>query len=250
MNKYLSFFRMSFTTGLQYRAAAFAGIVTQFAWGFLEILVFQAFYKAEPEAFPMSMSATASYVWMQQAFLALFATWMMDLQHVVFQEHGDQSVQSGASVLPDFDRRRLSPGKLQDGEAGVGMAFWIISGYADFGASGDGCFFHACICVYLFYRFAAGGTDCVHLHGGIFRGRDPSPAVFPGKLGEGSGNFAICLHAECGFADLQRKHVGGGDGKSGDSSGVLACGINFARKLPLPAGGKESDDTGRMRRCS
>lgn len=78
MNKYLSFFRMSFTTGLQYRAAAFAGIVTQFAWGFLEILVFQAFYKAEPEAFPMSMSATASYVWMQQAFLALFATWMMD----------------------------------------------------------------------------------------------------------------------------------------------------------------------------
>ena len=78
MNKYLSFFRLSFTMGLQYRAAALAGIVTQFAWGFLEILVFWAFYRAEPEAFPMSMSATASYVWMQQAFLALFATWMID----------------------------------------------------------------------------------------------------------------------------------------------------------------------------
>ena len=26
----------------------------------------------------MTMSATASYIWMQQAFLALFATWMMD----------------------------------------------------------------------------------------------------------------------------------------------------------------------------
>lgn len=78
MKKYLSFFRLSFTMGLQYRAAALAGIVTQFAWGFLEILVFQAFYRAEPEAFPMTMSATASYVWMQQAFLALFATWMME----------------------------------------------------------------------------------------------------------------------------------------------------------------------------
>ncbi len=43
MNKYLSFFRLSFTMGLQYRAAALAGIVTQFAWGFLEILVFWAF---------------------------------------------------------------------------------------------------------------------------------------------------------------------------------------------------------------
>ncbi|MDE5716296.1 MAG: ABC transporter permease, partial [Lachnospiraceae bacterium] len=78
MKKYLSFFRLRFTMGLQYRTAALAGMVTQFAWGFLEIMVFQAFYQAEPEAFPMTMSATASYVWMQQAFLALFATWMME----------------------------------------------------------------------------------------------------------------------------------------------------------------------------
>lgn len=78
MKKYLSFFRLSFTMGLQYRAAALAGIATQFAWGFLEILVFRSFYRAEPEMFPMTMSATASYVWMQQAFLALFATWMME----------------------------------------------------------------------------------------------------------------------------------------------------------------------------
>ncbi|MBD5545237.1 MAG: ABC transporter permease [Lachnospiraceae bacterium] len=78
MKKYVSFYRLRFTMGLQYRAAALAGIVTQFAWGFLEIMVFQAFYKAEPEAFPMTMSATASYLWMQQAFLAFFATWMME----------------------------------------------------------------------------------------------------------------------------------------------------------------------------
>ena len=172
-----------------------------------------------------------------------------DLQYVVFKEHGNQSVQSCASVLPDSDHRRLSPGKLQDGETGVGMAFWIIFGHVDFGASGDGCLFNVCICVHLFYRFAAGGTDCVHFHGRVFCGRNHSPAFFSGKLEEGFGNFAICLHAECGFADLQRKYVGSGDGKSGVSSGVLAGGVNFAGTLSLPAGGKESDDTGRMRRC-
>lgn len=78
MKKYLSFFRLRFTMGLQYRAAAFAGIVTQFAWGFMEIMIFRAFYKADASAFPMSFSATASYLWLQQAFLAFFAAWMME----------------------------------------------------------------------------------------------------------------------------------------------------------------------------
>lgn len=78
MKKYLSFFRLRFAMGLQYRAAAVAGIITQFAWGFMEIMVFKAFYEGQPESFPMTFSATASYIWMQQAFLALFAVWMME----------------------------------------------------------------------------------------------------------------------------------------------------------------------------
>lgn len=73
MKKYLSFFRLRFLMGLQYRTAALAGIVTQFAWGGMEILVYKAFYEADANAFPMSFSATASYIWMQQAFLAFFA---------------------------------------------------------------------------------------------------------------------------------------------------------------------------------
>ena len=64
--------------GLQYRAAALAGIATQFAWGFMEIMVFRAFYRTDDSAFPMSFSATASYIWLQQAFLAFFAAWMME----------------------------------------------------------------------------------------------------------------------------------------------------------------------------
>lgn len=78
MKKYLSFFRLRFTMGLQYRAAALAGIITQFVWGFMEIMMFRAFYRADASAFPMSFSATASYIWLQQAFLAFFAAWMME----------------------------------------------------------------------------------------------------------------------------------------------------------------------------
>ena len=59
MKKYLSFFRLRFTMGLQYRAAALGGITTQFAWGFMEIMIFAAFYRADAGAFPMSFSATA-----------------------------------------------------------------------------------------------------------------------------------------------------------------------------------------------
>lgn len=78
MRKYLSFFRLRFSMGLQYRTAALAGIVTQFFWGFMEIMVFRAFYEAEPEQFPVAFEAMVSYVWLQQAFLAFFAVWMLN----------------------------------------------------------------------------------------------------------------------------------------------------------------------------
>lgn len=78
MKKYFSFFRLRLVTGLQYRSAAAAGIVTQFFWGFMEIMMFQAFYEADPSAFPMTHEALAAYVWLQQAFLAFFAAWIFD----------------------------------------------------------------------------------------------------------------------------------------------------------------------------
>ena len=78
MKRYLSFFRLRFSMGLQYRTAAIAGMTTQFAWGFMEIMVYRAFYAADAAAFPMSFEATASYIWLQQAFLAVFAAWLME----------------------------------------------------------------------------------------------------------------------------------------------------------------------------
>jgi len=73
MREYAALFRIRFINGLQYRAAALAGLATQFAWGFMEILAFSAFYRANPAAFPMEFSHLVSYIWIQQAFLHLFA---------------------------------------------------------------------------------------------------------------------------------------------------------------------------------
>lgn len=78
MKKYIAFFRLRFSVGLQYRAAAFAGVATQFVWGTMEILMFRAFYRADAASFPMTFEAVCAYVWMQQAFLALFMAWMME----------------------------------------------------------------------------------------------------------------------------------------------------------------------------
>lgn len=78
MKKYLSFFRIRFVAGLQYRAAAWAGVSTQFVWGALSILLFRAFYETSPGSFPMEFSQLSGYLWLQQAFLGMFMAWFLD----------------------------------------------------------------------------------------------------------------------------------------------------------------------------
>ncbi len=81
--KYLAFFRMRFTAGLQYRAAAASGIVTQFVWGIMQLLIFRAFYEVNKVAFPMKFSEVSTYIWLQQSLLALFVMWI--LENDIFQ---------------------------------------------------------------------------------------------------------------------------------------------------------------------
>ena len=69
---------MRFLSGMQYRAAAWAGVATQFAWGFMRFMMFRAFYLADPTGFPMSLQQVASYIWLQQAFVRLFMIWGFD----------------------------------------------------------------------------------------------------------------------------------------------------------------------------
>ena len=78
MKKYFSFFRLRLQMGMQYRIAAFAGMATQFFWGFMLIGAYKAFYESNAAAFPMEFLALTSYIWLQQAFLALFITWRFD----------------------------------------------------------------------------------------------------------------------------------------------------------------------------
>lgn len=78
MTKYVSFFRIRFITGLQYRAAAISGMVTQFAWGAMLLLIYDAFYKSNPTSIPMEFSQLSSYLWLNQAFFTLFATFLFE----------------------------------------------------------------------------------------------------------------------------------------------------------------------------
>ncbi|NLB33838.1 MAG: ABC transporter permease [Tissierellia bacterium] len=78
MRAYLTFFKIRFINGLQYRAAAYAGVATQFAWGAMTILMFSAFYKTNADNFPMTFEKLTTYIWLQQSFLALFMAWFFD----------------------------------------------------------------------------------------------------------------------------------------------------------------------------
>jgi len=88
LRPYGALFRIRFTNTLQYRAAALAGLVTQFAWGFMYILAFAAFYRENPDAFPMTFQQTVSYIWMQQAFIALFFVWFWENSIIETMESG------------------------------------------------------------------------------------------------------------------------------------------------------------------
>ena len=68
---------------MQYRAAAWAGIATQFFFGGIKLIIFYVFYEsagmnvAGAET-PMSFGELAVFVWMTQAFLAMIMLWSMD----------------------------------------------------------------------------------------------------------------------------------------------------------------------------
>ena len=78
MKAYISVFKLRFILLLQYRAAAFAGLCTQFAFGSMHIMVMMAYYKAVSSSMPMTLQQTISYIWLTQAFLGIVALWTRD----------------------------------------------------------------------------------------------------------------------------------------------------------------------------
>ena len=63
---------------MQYRAAALAGVATQFFWGFMYIMIFEAFYQHSPITPPISLKELITYIWLQQSFLAFIMLWFRD----------------------------------------------------------------------------------------------------------------------------------------------------------------------------
>lgn len=75
---WLSVFVMRVKNMLQYRTAAWAGVATQYAWGFMYCMVYFAFYSANPEQSSMGLSQLIDYAWLRQAFLVIFSNYTRD----------------------------------------------------------------------------------------------------------------------------------------------------------------------------
>ena len=78
MKTYLAIFRIRFIHGVQYRIVVFPRLLTGFLWGLMTVLAYMAFYRANPENFPMELPQLVSYMWMQQVLLVLFAVVFSD----------------------------------------------------------------------------------------------------------------------------------------------------------------------------
>jgi ABC-2 type transport system permease protein len=77
LRPYLTVFAGRLQVTLQYRAAAFAGFITQCWFGIMRILIFVAFYAGGAAHAPMSLANAVTYTWLGQAFLA-FLPWGAD----------------------------------------------------------------------------------------------------------------------------------------------------------------------------
>lgn len=78
MKAYYSLFKMRLMKGIQYRVAALAGVLTQFFWGFMYIMIFEAFYSSTSKGQPISLRQLIQVVWLQQSFLVFIMLWIRD----------------------------------------------------------------------------------------------------------------------------------------------------------------------------
>ena len=77
MTAYLALVSVRFRMLLQYRAAAFAGFVTQMFWGAIRLMILGAFFAEAKGAQPISLVELIPYVWLGQALLGLLP-WNVD----------------------------------------------------------------------------------------------------------------------------------------------------------------------------
>ena len=77
MTPYLAVVSARFRVLLQYRAAAFAGIVTQTFFGFVRLAILLAFFRAASGPQPMTPADLPAYIWLGQAMFQM-VPWSLD----------------------------------------------------------------------------------------------------------------------------------------------------------------------------
>ena len=91
MKTYLTIFKLKFMNNIQYRAAALAGISTQFFFGIVYIMFYLAFYKSNPTNIPMKWEELVSYLWLNQALFSLVYIWQKDKELLSMIKDGNIS---------------------------------------------------------------------------------------------------------------------------------------------------------------
>lgn len=93
MMAYFSLFKMRLMQGLQYQVAAFAGILTQFFWGIMYIMIYQAFYESTNNPQPITFHQLVIIVWLMQSFLAFIMLWFRDNEIIKLITKGDIAIE-------------------------------------------------------------------------------------------------------------------------------------------------------------
>lgn len=267
MKKYLSFFRLRFSMGLQYRVAAFAGLVTQFAWGGMLILAYRAFYRADPNAFPMTFQATATYVWLQQAFLMLFQPWGFEYDILEAISSGSVAYElcRPVSVYNMWFARTVATrasatflrcwpvlilGALLPAPYGISapscvqQLLWaLLSGILGMLVSSA-----ICMLVYFstFYTVNSTGVRTICLSYRFSPGICHPLALHAGWDPPGLGASALCRHLECSPADLFRRYCRNYTDTHGGSAVFLAWGAGGGRKALGKKRHEKDRDSGRL----
>ncbi len=85
---YLAIFAARFLMLLQYRAAALAGIATQFWFGAIMVMALAAFYGSGRGAPSITLAQAITYIWLGQAFLGLLP-WNVDTEIAAMMRSGN-----------------------------------------------------------------------------------------------------------------------------------------------------------------
>lgn len=88
LRPYIAIFSARFLMMLQYRAAALAGIATQFWFGAIMIMALSAFYTGDRGSAPITLAEAITYVWLGQAFLGLLP-WNVDPEIALMMRTGN-----------------------------------------------------------------------------------------------------------------------------------------------------------------